>query len=267
MTTPMTRKIPKVETRHQVAVKLAAEFNVKTESALQWFDSGCPQNFEEGKAWKLQRIEEAKIRQHNITTPCKYERARSEAANANKEPNWELMSPEFKNLCDVVADLYLAGMVTSRINQILGVSEEVIYRVINNHPRTKDKDKELSASAWSDIRRLAQSEIRNRLRDPEERKKIKAGDLNFLAGTAHDKLEKGEGPQQVNVNIRAKIEAMSYDELIKAISSKQDVVEGEFQVEAQEMSVGAQNSEIKTPSQSQQQALSEPKKDTDSVND
>ena len=141
------------------------------------------------------------------------------------------------------------------------------YRVINNHPRTKDKDKELSASAWSDIRRLAQSEIRNRLRDPEERKKIKAGDLNFLAGTAHDKLEKGEGPQQVNVNIRAKIEAMSYDELIKAISSKQDVVEGEFQVEGKEMSVGAQNSEIKIPSQSQQQALSEPKKDTDSVND
>ncbi len=30
---------------------------------------------------------------------------------------------------------------------------------------------------------------------------------------------------------------------------------------------GAQNSEIKIPSQSQQQALSEPKKDTDSVND
>ena len=33
----MTRKIPKVETRHQVAVKLAAEFNVKKESAMQWF--------------------------------------------------------------------------------------------------------------------------------------------------------------------------------------------------------------------------------------
>ena len=261
-----TRKIPKVETRHQVAVKLAAEFNVKTESAMQWFESGCPQNFEEGKAWKLQRIEEAKIRQHNVSTPCKYEKARSEAANANKEPNWELMSPEFQNLCDVVADLYLAGMVTSRINQILGVSEEVIYRVINNHPRTKDKDKELSASAWSDIRRLAQSEIRNRLRDPEERKKIKAGDLNFLAGTAHDKLEKSEGPQQVNVNIRAKIEAMSHDELIKAIRSKQDVVEGEFQVEGKEMSAGGENSEIKIPSQSQQQALSGPKKDTDSVN-
>ncbi len=263
----MKRKIPKVESRHQVSLKLAAEFGVTQQSVAQWFDSGCPQNFEEGKAWKLQRIEEAKIRRHNVTTPCKYERARTEASRANAEPNWEMMSPDFQNLCDVVADLYLAGMVTSRINSILGVSEEVIYRIINNHPRTKDKDKELSSSAWSDIRRLAQSEIRSRLRDPEERKKIKAGDLNFLAGTAHDKLEKGEGPQQVNVNIRAKIEAMSYDELIKAISSKHDAVDGEFEIEGQEMSAGAQKSEIKIPVQSQQQALSEPKKDADSVTD
>lgn len=268
MKTPKpTRKIPKVETRHRVAVKLAAEFGVAKETVYQWFDAGCPQSFEEGKAWKLQRIEEAKIRDHRGSSPCKYEKARSEASRANAEPNWELMSPDFQNLCDVVADLYLAGMTTSRINSILGVAEEVIYRVITNHPRTKDKDKELSASAWSDIRRLAQSEIRNRLRDPEERKKIKAGDLNFLAGTAHDKLEKGEGPQQVNVNIRAKIEAMSYDELIKAISGKQDVVEGEFQIEGQEMSAVVDNPEIKTPAQSQQQPLLEPKKDSDSATD
>jgi hypothetical protein len=263
-----TRNIPKVETKNSVAIKLAAEFHVTPESVFQWYESGCPVSFEEGKAWKIQRLEEAKIRRHNGKTPCRYEKARGEAANANKEPNWELMSPEFVNLCDVVADLYLAGLTTSRIQQLIGSNEEIIYRIITNHPRTKDKDKEISASAWSDIRRLAQSEIRNRLRDPEERKKIKAGDLNFLAGTAHDKIEKGEAPQQVNVNIRAKIEAMSYEELISQIrTASADVVEGEFQIEGGETSPQVRNPEIKTSAQSQQQPLLTPKKDSDNATD
>jgi len=262
-----TRNIPKVETRHSVAVKLAAEFGVATESASQWFDSGCPVSFEEGKTWKLQRIEEAKIRVKPGHCPNRYEKARSEASRANAEPNWELMSPEFQNLCDVVADLYLAGITTRRINQILGVSEEVIHRVITNHPRTKDKDKEISSSAWSDIRRLAQSEIRERLRDPDERKKIRAGDLNFLAGTAHDKLSKDETPQLTAISIKNKILAMSHDDIRKMILNKQDVIDGEFQIEGGETSREVHPPEIKTLPQSQQEALSEPKNDTESVSD
>ena len=260
-----TRKIPKVETRHAVAVKLAAEFGVAKETAYQWFDAGCPANFEEGKAWKLMRLEEAKIRSHGHNTPCKYEKARSEASRANKEPLWELMSPEFQNLCDMVCDLYLVGITTRGINDRLGVSEEVIHRIITQHPRTKDKDKEIAGNSWADIRRLAQSEIRERLRDPEQRKLIKAGDLNFLAGTAHDKLEKAEAPQQVAINIRARIEAMSHDQIIKMIKGERDVVDAEFEKEGDEMSVEERGEQIKPAAQSQQQGLLEAQTDSDAV--
>lgn len=262
-----TRNIPKQETRHSVAVKLAAEFNVCSQTASQWFDAGCPVNFEEGKKWKLMRIEEAKIRAHRNNTPNRYEKARGEAANANKEANWELMSPEFQNLCDVVCDLYLAGISARGINQRLGLNEEVCHRIISQHPRTKDREKEMASNSWSDIRRLAQDEIRERLRDPEQRAKIKPADLNFLAGTAHDKLSKDETPQQTAISIKTKILAMSHDDIRKMILNKQDVIDGEFEMQGAETSVETHGAEIKSPAQSQQEALSEPKNDTDSVSD
>lgn len=262
-----TRKIPKVETRHSIAVKLAAEFGVATQSADQWFDSGCPLNFEEGKAWKLQRIEEAKIRNHRVSGPTKYEKARSEASRANAEVNWEIMSEDFRNLCDVVCDLYLAGISARGIHTRLGLSEEVCHRIISKHPRTKDKEREMAGNAWSDIRRLAQDEIRERLRDPIKRSQIKPADLNFLAGTAHDKLDKAESPQQAPVSIKARILAMSHDDLIKMIQSKQDVVDGEFEKVDGETSMGEQGAQIKSPAESQQQPLLEPKNDTDSASD
>ena len=255
-----TRNIPKQETRHSVAVKLAAEFNVTPESVMQWFESGCPINFEEGKAWKIQRIEESKIRLHRGPCPSRYEKARGEASRANAEPLWELMSPEFQNLCDVVCDLALVGISTRGINQRLGVSEEVAHRIISQHPRTKDREKEMASNSWADIRRLAQDEIRERLRDPEQRAKIKPADLNFLAGTAHDKLTKDETPQQTAISIKTKILAMSHDDIRKMILNKQDVIDGEFEMQGAEMSQQAHGAEIKSPTQSQQQALSAQKR-------
>lgn len=253
----MPRKIPKLESKHQVAVKLGAEFNVKTESALQWFDSGCPVNFEEAKAWKLQRIEEAKIRSHRQTTPCKYEKARSEAINASNDPLWDMMSPDFQNLCDVVCDLFLVGLSCRAINGRLGVSEEVVHRIISKHPRTKDKDKEMASSGWADIRRLAQEEIRERLRDPDQRAKIKPADLNFLAGTAHDKLTRDESPQQAPINIKNQILAMSHNDIIEMIEGKKNAIEGEFKKEGEEMSRGVQSAESKPPLLIETEALSD----------
>lgn len=248
------KQIPKMETPWSVAVKLAAHFGVAAESASQWFETGCPINFEEGVKWKETRIEEAKLKAPN-SAPNNFEKARQQARRAKEEVNWDILSPDFAALVDTICDFFLVGISVRGIEDRLGVSQEVITRVLMLHPRTKDRDKELASAGWADIRRLAQAEIRQRLADPVERAKMKVGDLNFLAGTAHDKLDKAEGPKEVTLSIKAKIEAMSYDELLKSIPSKQDIIEGDFKIEQQksanETSAEERRPQIKTLPQSQ----------------
>lgn len=245
-----TRKIPKLESKWAIAVKLGAHFGVDPNSAIQWFETGCPLNFKDAVKWKETRIEETKIKK-DVGAKSKWDRAREQSTAANSDINWDILSPEYTALCDIVCDLFLVGLSTRAIEERLGTQQSVITRIITNHPRTKDRDKEMASQGWADIRRLAQGEIRERLSDPVERSKIKVGDLNFLAGTADDKLSKVETPKEVTLSIKAKIEMMSYEELLKSLPSQKDIIDAEYQIESEETSVPKQLPEIKQASQSQ----------------
>jgi hypothetical protein len=116
---------------------------------------------------------------------------------------------------------------TRTIEERLGTAQVVVTRIIANHPRTKDKDKEVSADKWKTIRRLAQDSVIDTFQDPEALRKLRPSDRILAAGIAHDKVKDSEGPAQIAINIRAKIEAMSYEELIASIP-KLPTIEGEF---------------------------------------
>ena len=220
-----TRKVKKLETPWQCAVRLAAHFNVAPETVLQWYDIGCPKTFDEAVEWKMTRIEDAKVRAGNAPK-AKIDLAMAEAKQAPVEIDFAKLSTEMANLCDIVCDLYLAGLTTGQIRERLGCSAPVITRIITNHPRTKDKDKEVSVSKWRTIRRLAQDSVLDTFSDPDQLAKLKPQDRILAAGIAHDKL-KDESPQQLAIDIRAKIDAMSFEELIASIP-KPKTIEGEF---------------------------------------
>jgi hypothetical protein len=225
-----TRKVKKLETPWACAVRLAAHFNVAPQTATQWFDAGCPNTFDEAVAWKESRNEENKIRSVNSAGRSKIEKAQAEAKETSAEIEWSKLSTEMSNLCEIVADLYLAGLTTRTIEERLGTAQVVVTRIIANHPRTKDKDKEVSADKWKTIRRLAQDSVIDTFQDPEALRKLRPSDRILAAGIAHDKVKDSEGPAQIAINIKAKIEAMSYEELINSIP-KTPTIEGEFTVE------------------------------------
>ena len=222
-----TRKVKKLETPWACAVRLAAHFNVAPQTATQWFDAGCPQTFDEAVAWKESRIEENKIRSVNSAGRSKIEKAQAEAKETSAEIEWSKLSTDMVNLCEIVCDLYLAGLTTRNIEERLGTAQAVVTRIIANHPRTKDKDKEVSADKWKTIRRLAQDSVIDTFQDPDALRKLRPSDRILAAGIAHDKVKDSEGPAQIAINIKAKIEAMSYEELINSIP-KMPTIEGEF---------------------------------------
>lgn len=222
-----TRKVKKLETPWACAVRLAAHFNVAPQTATQWFEVGCPQTFDEAVAWKESRIEENKIRAVNSAGRSKLEKAQTEAKETSADIDWSKLSTDMVNLCDIVADLYLAGLTTNTIEERLGTKQSVVTRIITNHPRTKDKDKEVSVDKWRTIRRLAQDSVIDTFQDPEALRKLRPSDRILAAGIAHDKVKDSEGPAQIAINIKAKIDAMSYEELINSIP-KMPTIEGEF---------------------------------------
>jgi hypothetical protein len=221
----------KPETKHSIATKLAAEFHVSVQTATQWFDAGCPMNFEEAKEWKLQKRAEAPIKSEMGSRPNKLEKALQQAKACEETVNWEAMSTQFRQMCDIVADFYLMGMTVSAINTKLGVKPAVISRIIANHPDTKDKESQVAASSWKDVRRLAVDALRDKLNDPTQVSKMKAAELNFVAGTAQDKIRDSEGGAQLTININQKINALSFEELINSIPKKVDDIDAEFQIE------------------------------------
>jgi hypothetical protein len=239
-----TRKVKKLETPWACAVRLAAHFGVAPQTATQWFEAGCPQTFDEAVAWKESRIEENKIRSVNSAGRSKIERAQAEAKETSAEIEWSKLSTEMSNLCDIVADLYLAGLTTRTIEERLGTAQVVVTRIIANHPRTKDKDKEVSVDKWRTIRRLAQDSVIDTFQDPEALRKLRPSDRILAAGIAHDKVKDSEGPAQIAINIKAQIDCMSFEELINSIP-KTPAIEGEFT--AVETSPVGQTPEAKPP--------------------
>jgi len=221
----------KPETKHSIATKLAADFHVSVQTATQWFDAGCPMDYEEAKEWKLQKRAEAPIKSEMGSRPNKLEKALEQAAACEETVNWDAMSTQFRQMCDIVADFYLMGMTVSAINTKLGVKPAVISRIIANHPDTKDKESQVAASSWKDVRRLAVDALRDKLNDPTQVSKMKAAELNFVAGTAQDKIRDSEGGAQLTININQKINALSFEELINSIPKKVDDIDGEFEIE------------------------------------
>ena len=229
----------KPETRHGIAVKLAARFHVATQTAMQWFAAGCPEHYEDAVEWKLQRQAEAPIKSEG-RQPCRLEKALQQAKECEETVNWDAMSTQFRQMCDIVAEFYLMGMTVRTIEDRLGVMPPVITRIIANHPETKDKEGQVASAAWKDVRRLAVDAMRDKLNDRNQVTKMKAAELNFIAGTAQDKIRDSEGGSQLTINIEHKINGLSYDELINSLPKQQDAIEGEFSVDPVGTSSGPQ---------------------------
>lgn len=220
----------KPETKHGIATRLAARFQVAIQTATQWFDAGCPVHYEDAVEWKLQRQAEAAIKAEQGRTPSRIEKALQQAKECEETVNWDAMSTQFRQMCDIVAEFYLMGMTVSTIENRLGVRSPVISRIIANHPETKDKEGQVASAAWKDVRRLAVDAMRDKLKDPNQVNKMKAAELNFIAGTAQDKIRDSEGGSQLTINIEHKINGLSYEELLNSIPKQQDAIEGEFTI-------------------------------------
>ena len=218
----------KPETRHGIATRLAARFQVAVQTAMQWFKAGCPEHYEDAVEWKLQRQAEAVIKAEQGRAPSRIEKALQQAKACEETVNWDAMSTQFRQMCDIVAEFYLMGMTVSTIETRLGVRSPVISRIIANHPDTKDKEGQVASAAWKDVRRLAVDAMRDKLNDKNQVSKMKAAELNFIAGTAQDKVRDSEGGSQLTINIEHKINGLSYDELINSLPKQQDAIEGEF---------------------------------------
>ena len=240
------QRTAKPETEHSISVKLATRFKVRQQTAVQWFRAGCPVNYEEAVEWKLQRQADATLTKEG-KRPSRFENALEQAKECEEDVNWDGMSTNFRALCDIVAEFYLMGMTHRTIQSRIGVHPALIARIIANHPDTKDKESQVASNAWRDVRRLAVDAIRDKLNDPDQVDKMKAAELNFIAGTAQDKVRDSEGGSQLTINIEHKINGLSYEELINSIPKKLDDVDAEYTIDTPE---GTSNGEQVPPANS-----------------
>jgi hypothetical protein len=225
------KRSAKPETKHSIATKLATEFQVSVQTATQWFDAGCPMDYEEAVQWKLQRRAQAAIKSEQGSQPNKLEKALQQAAACEETVNWDAMSTQFRQMCDIVAEFFLLGMTVNSINTKLGVAIPVINRIINNHPDTKEKEAQSRTNRLREIARLSSDALVDMLGNPTQLAKMKPAELNFILGTAQDKLRDSEGGAQLTISIHNKINALSFEELINSIPKKVDAIDGEFEIE------------------------------------
>lgn len=221
----------KPETKHSIATKLATEFQVSVQTATQWFDAGCPMDYEEAVQWKLQKRAQAAIKSEMGSAPNKLEKALEQAAACEETVNWDAMSTQFRQMCDIVAEFYLIGMTVNSINTKLGVAIPVINRIIANHPDTKEKEAQTRTNRLREIARLSSDALVDMLANPMQLAKMKPAELNFILGTAQDKLRDSEGGAQLTISIHNKINALSFEELINSIPKQVDAIDAEFEVE------------------------------------
>jgi transcriptional regulator with XRE-family HTH domain len=121
------------------------------------------------------------------------------------------------DLVNMVVALRNAGESQRRIAQQTGIAMSTISKIIRGHALTKDRDKAISTETWKDVRRLAADRLRDLLESDEAASRIKPVELATIAGIASDKLKDSETPAQIAINIKARVEAMSYEELINSI--------------------------------------------------
>jgi len=256
------KRSAKPETKHSIATKLATEFQVSVQTATQWFDAGCPMDYEEAVQWKLQRRAQAAIKSEQGSQPNKLEKALQQAAACEETVNWDAMSTQFRAMCDIVAEFYLIGMTVNSINTKLGVAIPVINRIIANHPETKEKEAQARTNRLREIARLSSDALVDMLANPLQLAKMKPAELNFILGTAQDKLRDSEGGAQLTISIHNKINALSFEELINSIPKQVDAIDAEFEIETPSgTSSGAEVPVSKPPLSLNNSPKNEPKSD------
>jgi uncharacterized protein (DUF885 family) len=252
----------KPETKHSIATKLATEFQVSVQTATQWFDAGCPMDYQEAVQWKLQKRAQAAIKSEQGSAPNKLEKALQQAAACEETVNWDAMSTQFRQMCDIVAEFFLLGMTVNSIHSKLGVAVPVINRIIANHPDTKEKEAQARTNRLREIARLSSDALVDMLGNPTQLAKMKPAELNFILGTAQDKLRDSEGGAQLTISIHNKINSLSFEELIASIPKQVDAIDAEFEIETPSgTSSGVKDAVSKPPLSLNKSTENEPKSD------
>jgi len=214
---------PGSPTQWVVAKPLAAHFSCSPNTAKQWFDSGCPQDFEAAVAWKVARDADRTIRgvSGRPNKLMKVIAGKAEAAQADDFMPLCELSESFREAVDLVVELRQAGITATRIAPITGFRPVVLRRIFSEDPRLQTRKQ--ATTAWGIAREIAVDRLIDLLDSEEQAKKLTAMQLASVAGIASDKLKDMEPPpEQISVSIRAKIEAIPYEELLKMLPTAEE---------------------------------------------
>jgi hypothetical protein len=219
-------------TQWDICKQLAQHFEVAPQSVKSWFASGCPQVFDEAVQWKVRRDADRAIRSVSgrPNRLLKVIEGKAEAAQADDYMSIAELSETFAEAVSLVVELRQAGLTTTRLAEITGFSTPVIKRVCHEHPDLRPKKQ--ASAGWTLARSLAVDRLIDLLDSEEAAKKMSVMQLASVAGIASDKLRDLEQPSESpTINIRAKIEALSFEELINSIPKQVDAIDGEFSFE------------------------------------
>jgi len=213
-------------TSNQIAIQLAARLGKSIGTTRAWVKKGMPvDSLDAAIQWietgglNIQRPEPAAIaavKELQVSPPL----------IDNHAPLAELIETYPQSVKIAVA-LRESGATQSKICEATGFSQKLVTRICREHPDLAPREKDLARKDWEDVRRMSLGRLKELLADDEAAKKFKAAELATVAGISSDKLRDEPGPT-TSISIRAKIEAMSYDELIAAITKPVDAIEAEF---------------------------------------
>lgn len=213
----------KPTSRNSIAIALAKEFQKSARTCWSWFDRGCPAtSLEDARDWALANSNKKK--------PPKAVAAVAQVKAAplidNNAPVTELIE-KFPEAVQIAVAMREAGVSMARIASTTGFSNHLVSKLCREHPNLAPQEKSLTQRDWQDVRRLSVSRLKELLENDEAAAKFKPMELASVAGISHDKLEVYEAPQSHAINIRAKIMAMSHDELIAMIKKPTETIEAE----------------------------------------
>jgi hypothetical protein len=221
----MSKPTAKPLSKNQIAIRLAKELRVGKRTAYEWFELGCPcDSFEDALEWAKNRPSRKKKEPEPTPEPFT-------DSGFDTRATIDALIESHPQQIETIVEMRSAGIPQSRICACTGWSQGLVARVIRGHPQTKELERSNALADWRDVRHLAAGRLKEILQDPTQ--KLKLGELGVLFGIAHDKLESAEAPPAVNLNIRAKIEGMTYEQLISAIRGATEdlpqIIEGEVE--------------------------------------
>lgn len=217
-------------TQWELCKQLAKHFGVAPQSVKSWIASGCPQDFDSAVEWKTQRDADRSLRavSGRPNKLLKVIEGKAAAAQADDYTPLSELSADFGEAVALVVELREAGLTTARLSQLTGFSRPVIKRICFEHPALQPKKQAITG--WTIARSLAVDRLIDALESEETAKKLTGQQLAVIAGVASDKIRDLEPPpEQVTISLKAKIEAMSYEDLLNSIPSRNDTIDAEFE--------------------------------------